>query len=192
MDAITLLHTRNSAPRLTEPAPTGKAFEAIMQAALRAPDHARLKPFRFLTVQGPHRNALGELFVRATNVRNGNKGEEPLSKVDAEKLARKPLRAPLIIVVVSSVVEHYKVPQVEQLISAGCAAHGVLLAAHAQGFGAIWRTGSNAFDQTVNDGLGLSENESIVGFIYVGTVDGSYKPLLPIEVDDYCEPWNGR
>jgi nitroreductase len=189
MDALTLLHTRNSSPRLIEPAPNAEQLEHILQAAFRAPDHARLKPWRFLMIEGDGREALGQLFVKAANQRAIVNQQPVLSAEDAVKLAAKPLRAPLIMVVIASPEEHYKVPESEQLLSAGCAAHGVLLAAHALGFAGVWRTGINAFDSTVYKGLGLEDNESIIGFIYLGTIDGAYKPLPEISSADFCKSW---
>ena len=189
MDALTLLHSRNSAPRLREPAPEGEVLDNMFKAAFRAPDHAWLRPWRFLTITGDSRNELGELFVRATQQRREQMGEPALSGEEITKLAAKPLRAPLIITVVASIKDHPKVPAVEQLISAGCAAQGLLLAAHAQGFAGVWRTGSNAFDDTVMQGLGLKPNEEIVGFLYLGTIDGNYKPLRELSLDDFRQPW---
>jgi nitroreductase len=189
MDALTLLHGRNSSPKLTTPAPDGQALESMLQAAMRVPDHARLRPWRFLTIDGDARQRLGELFVEATNQRLLATNQPALTAEEAAKLAAKPLRAPLIMVVIASVVEHHKVPQIEQLLSAGCAAHAILLAAHALGFAGVWRTGSNAFDATVNQGLGLKDNESISGFIYLGSVDGNYKPLPKLDAKDFCQPW---
>ncbi len=190
MDALTLLHSRNSAPRLREPAPTGEQLDNMYKAAFRAPDHAWLRPWRFLTITGGSRDELGKLFVEAAQQRRQQAGELALTEEEVAKLAAKPLRAPLIITVVATIKEHPKVPAVEQLISAGCAAHSLLLAAHAQGFAGVWRTGSNAFDPTVMAGLGLAPNEEIVGFLYLGTIDGNYKPLRELNIEDYCQPWH--
>lgn len=189
MDALTLLHGRNSVPKLTAPAPDGAALESLLQAALRVPDHARLRPWRFLTIAGDSRQQLGQLFIDAESQRRRADKQPSLSADEAIKLAAKPLRAPLIVVVIATVVEHHKVPDIEQLLSAGCAAHAILLAAHALGYAGVWRTGSNAFDTTVNLGLGLKANESITGFIYLGSVDGSYKPLPKLQVKDFCQSW---
>ena len=191
MDALTLLHSRNSAPKLTEPAPTGEALENMLKAALRAPDHARLQPWRFLTIQGEARARLGELFVGAEQLRLAAAGEPPMERDACDRLAAKALRAPLIIVVIAALKEHPKVPALEQLLSAGCAAHGILLAAHAQGYAGIWRTGGNAYDPEVKRGLGLSETEEIVGYLYLGTLDGGYKPLKNLPVEDFCQSWTG-
>ena len=189
MDAITLLHRRNSSPKLREPAPEGEALENMFKAALRAPDHAWLRPWRFLTITGEARNELGRLMVKATQLRKQQAGEPAMTEEEIAKLAAKPLRAPLIITVIASIKEHPKVPAVEQVISAGCAAHSLLLAAHAQGFAGVWRTGTNAFDTTVMQGLGLAPNEEIVGFLYLGTVEGNYKPLRELSVSDYAQSW---
>ena len=189
MDALSLLHSRNSAPKLREPAPAGEELENMFKAALRAPDHAWLRPWRFLTISGDSRHDLGQLFVKAAELRRQQAGEPAMTGEEITRLAAKPLRAPLIITVIASVKEHSKVPAVEQVISAGCAAHGLLLAAHAQGFAGVWRTGANAFDTTVMQGLGLQSNENIVGFLYLGTVDGSYKTLRELNIDDYNQSW---
>ena len=82
-------------------------------------------------------------------------------------------------------------PKVEQLISAGCAAHAILLAAHAHGFAGVWRTGGNAYDEKVRQGMGLSADQEIVGFLYLGTIDGNYKPLPALAIEDFCQSWGG-
>jgi nitroreductase len=191
MDAIQLLHSRNSAPRLTEPAPEGEVLDDMFKAALRAPDHCWLRPWRFLTIKEEARKDLGKLFVAAEQIRRADGEEKLLAEGELNRLQAKGLRAPLIVVVIAKVTAHPKVPAVEQIISAGCAAQGILLAAHAHGFGGVWRTGSNAFDATVKQGLGLLDNEEIVGFLYLGTVDGSYKKLSELPVADFCQDWQG-
>ena len=172
MDALEALLSRNSAPKLSEPAPTGDALQRIFQAALRAPDHARLKPWRNLVIEGEARHRLGELFAQ---VAAG--GETTLDEEALAKIRSKPLRAPLIIVVAVRLQVHPKVPEIEQYLSAGASAHAMLLAAHAQGFAGIWRTGAMAFNRELMRGLGLAENEHIVGFLYLGTPEGRAKHL---------------
>jgi nitroreductase len=99
------------------------------------------------------------------------------------------MRAPLMVVVVCRFSEHPKVPRDEQLLSAGCAAHSLLLAAEAQGYAGIWRTGNYALDSHVHAALGVSENEEVVGFLYFGTRDGQAKALPQREVDEYVSYW---
>ena len=184
MDAIDNLLTRNSSPKLVEPTPSEHDLHTIYQAALRAPDHARLAPWRFLQIQGVARQHLGELFVQASE-----KKSEDLTESDKNKIKQKPLRAPLIIVAIADIQENPKVPEVEQLLSVGAAVQNILLAAHALGFAGIWRTGSMAFDATVKKGLGLSVSEQIVGFIYVGTREGKQKSLPQYQPSDFVSDW---
>lgn len=191
MEALTLLHTRNSASKLTAPAPSGQQLDTMLKAALRVPDHAWLRPWRFLTIEGQALDRLGELFVEAAQVRLATAGAPPMDPLACDKLAAKARRAPLVIVVIAALREHPKVPAVEQLLSAGCAAHSILLAAHAQGFAGIWRTGVNAYDDRINRGLGLSASEQIVGYLYLGSLEGSAKPLRELAVEDFCQAWTG-
>lgn len=189
MDAMTLLHSRNSAPRLRDPAPEGDVLEGILKAGLRVPDHAWLGPWRFLTITGTGRENLAELFVTSQQSKRNITGEPVLTNAETGKIFAKTKRAPLIVVVIASLTEHPKVPPIEQQLSAGCAAHSILLAAQASGYGGIWRTGDNAFDAVVMKGLGLQANESIIGFLYIGTIDGGLKSLRNLSVADYCQSW---
>ncbi|MFA7555396.1 MAG: nitroreductase family protein [Spongiibacteraceae bacterium] len=190
MDALALLHTRNSVAQLTDPAPTGDVLSDMIKAGMRAPDHGWLRPWRFLTISGDDRNHFGALMVAAANKNRSVAGEPLLNDQEAERLAAKALRAPLILVVVASIKDSIKVPVIEQQISAGCAAHGILLAAQAHGFAGIWRTGVYAFDKTVKRGLGLLDREEITGFIYLGTPACGYKVLRELAVDDFCQQWS--
>ncbi len=189
MDAMTLLHSRNSAPRLRDPAPEGDVLESILKAGLRAPDHAWLAPWRFLTIAGSGRENLSSLFVTSKQAERKMTGEPALTDIEVRKISAKTMRAPLIVVVIASLTKHAKVPPIEQQLSAGCAAHSILLAAHANGYGGIWRTGDMAFSDVVMTGLGLQANESVIGFLYIGTLDGEFKSLRELSVADYCESW---
>ncbi len=177
---------RNSTPArtLTEPAPDDTQLKQILEVALSAPDHGRLRPYRFIAIRGDARYRLSEIFVQATMRR------EP--DIDAAYLARlreKPLRSPLIIVVVANLVESEKVPEIEQMLSAGAAAHNILLAGNALGFGSIWLTGANAYDDHVRGELGIADNERIVGFVHLGT---SSLPIAPRDlpgIGDFLSDW---
>jgi nitroreductase len=104
----------------------------------------------------------------------------------------KPLRAPVIVVVVARVRPHDKIPEVEQLLSAGAAAQNIMLAAHALGYGAMWKTGAPAYDAKVKQALGLEAADSIAGFIYLGTRAGGTSPLPHPEPDDFVKIWRGE
>lgn len=187
MDALDALINRVSVARLSEPAPTPEQRELLLRAALRAPDHGQLRPWRFLSIEGEAREALGELFVRAELARDA---QAPAALLD--KTRAMPLRAPLLMVVIACVKEHPKVPESEQLLAAGCAAHGMLLAAHAQGLGAIWRTGALSHDPVVHAGLGLADNERLIGFLYIGTPQGERRTPPVLEAADFVRDWGSN
>jgi len=186
MDALDALLNRVSVARLRDPAPSAEQRERLFAAALRAPDHAQLRPWRFLTVEGEARERLGELFARAVLAVQPEAPAEVLQKARSA-----PLRAPLLVVVIASLKAHPRIPDVEQLLSAGCTAHALLLAAHAQGLGAIWRTGDPAYDPQVAAGLGLAGNERIVGFLYLGTPETELREPPRLALSDFVSAWAG-
>lgn len=183
-DVIRLLQSRNSSPKLTEPAPGADELEAIFRSALRVPDHAWLRPWRFITIGGARREAFGELLERCLLARDPGANDAA-----REKARMAPLRAPLLVVVVVNICEHPKVPPVEQRLSAGCAAHAILLAAEALGYAGIWRTGDAAFDRGVMEGLGLTEEEEVVAFLYLGSRADTAKPLPGLSSDEFVSAW---
>lgn len=183
MDAIELLIGRHSQPRLQEPAPSGEVLDTIMRAALRAPDHAALTPWRFIVCQDEGLNKLGKLMQDAA-IADG------MEEKAIERAPQLPLRAPMVIVACMKYSEHPKVPRVEQIASASSAVYAMQLAAKAQGFDSMWRTGSYAQSEALKQRLGLAEEDEIVGFIYMGTspLRPSEKPAL--NKTDYFELWN--
>ncbi|TDO06839.1 nitroreductase family protein [Halomonas ventosae] len=186
MEALTLLHERSSMGKLMGPPPSPEQLEAIYRAALRAPDHKELHPWRFIEFSGEGLSRLGELFAEAEFREDPHVGEAAL---DAAR--SKPRRAPMIIAVIAKVTPDIpKVPKIEQVISAGCAAHAILLAAHAPGLGAMWRSGKYAFDATVRKGLGLAEDDELVAFVYLGTLGGRHKPIPEHDIADFVEHWD--
>ncbi|MGH1460402.1 MAG: nitroreductase family protein [Neptuniibacter sp.] len=185
MDAIELLHERVSCPVLEDPAPTPEQLEVIFKAALRSPDHGALRPWRFLTVQGENRSRLGELFLKAALSDNPD-----LSVERQEKIRKMPLRSPLVIVVISANRKHPKVPVLEQQISAGCAAQNILHAAHALNLGGMWRTGDMAYHPVVKAGLSVAEQETVVGYIYMGTASKMRKTPQH-DILDFVSEWIG-
>jgi nitroreductase len=165
MDAVEALLTRVSPLRLGSESPEGAALDNILNAGLRAPDHGRLRPWKFLLVRGGARNRFGTVLEEALRRREPAVTERVLQ---AER--EKPLRAPLIVIVAASIHEDSKVPPIEQQLCAGAAAQNMLIAAHAQGFGGFWRTGAPAYDAYVKQALGLKPADAIVGFLYLGNV----------------------
>lgn len=180
MDAITALHTRTAAPRLEEPAPGDAALDQILRAGLRAPDHQMLRPWRFLVVEGQARYKLGQLFVDALL---------PQTPEETTKLQTSPLRAPLIIIAVATIKEHPKVPAIEQIASGAAAMQNMSVAAHALGFGSIWKTGAVAYDPRVKLALGLKETDAIVGYLYVGTPTTRVRHAPILKMSDFVVYW---
>jgi len=182
MDALTLLLNRSSQPRLEAPAPSGDALENIMQAALRAPDHACLAPWRFIVCTGKGLDKLGALYEQSAI-------ENEKSQKEIERAVQLPHRAPMVIVAIAKHVEHEKVPRVEQIASASCGVMAMQMAAVAQGFNGMWRTGGYAHCETVRNGLGLSEEDELVGFLYLGTPAFEPAPKPQRNSNDYFEFW---
>lgn len=178
MNALDLLLTRQSQPRLQQPAPTGIALDNIMQAALRAPDHACLTPWQFIVCEGEGLFKLGEIFLTSAKARGGD--EQSLDR--APKL---PHRAPMIIIAATQYTENPKVPWIEQVESAACAVHAMQMAAFAQGFGGVWRTGSYAQCNVVKTALGIAEHDELVGFLYLGTAPFKAKQKPAIEKNQF-------
>jgi nitroreductase len=186
MEALDVLLNRVSVPRLIEPAPDAARREVLFSAALRAPDHGGLRPYRFLTVEGDARNRMGDLLAQALVESDGGSDEKAV-----EKARSGPLRAPLVVVVIAKLQDHYKVPKAEQVITAGCAAHGVLLAAYALGVGAVWRTGELAYSAHVAKGLGLTADEEVVAFLYLGTPLNPAREAAKPDVAEFVSEWQG-
>jgi nitroreductase len=182
MDALTLLLNRSSQPRLTSPAPSGEALENIMQAALRAPDHACLTPWRYIVCEGKGLDKLGNLFEQSA-IANDK------SEKEIERAVQLPHRAPMVIVATTKYVEHEKVPRVEQIASAACGVMAMQMAAVAQGFNGMWRSGSYAHCDIVRRGLGLAEQDELVGFLYLGTPSFEPAPKPQRDSSDYFENW---
>lgn len=172
MDALDALQSRVSVAVLGEPGPSDDQIQSLLKSAIRAPDHGLLRPWRFLLLKGKQREALGDIFVEA-------RMQEPSPATDQElnKLRTNPLRAPLVMVVVAEVIETHKVPVIEQVVATGAAVQNMMIAAHAMGIGAMWRTGPMASNKLVKAKLGFADKDEIVGFLYLGTPSGSVKAL---------------
>jgi nitroreductase len=185
MQAIEALLTRRSATALTEPGPDEAALRLIFESAVHAPDHGRLRPWRFIVVRGAARGRLGELLAAHLKRGHPDLAEETLARERG-----KAFRAPLIIVVAAHTrTDVKKVPPIEQQLSAGAAVHAMMLAARALGFNSMWKTGTPAYDETVKAALDLAPEDSIVGFLYVGTDAQPAAPSAPRPWHDLVRDW---
>ena len=178
MDAIECIMTRRSSGRLVEPAPSAGHLDVLLRAAMAGPDHGRLRPWRFFAVRGAGLERLGEVFAKAHAVR-----EPTASAMDLDRTRAKPLRAPLIVAVTSSPRPSPKVPRWEQVASAAAATENLCLAAHALGYGCMWRTGWYGEAPEVRDHLGLGDQESVMAWVYLGTQPEGMRPPPRVDTD---------
>jgi nitroreductase len=186
MEAIELLTTRASNSKLSDPEPDAETLRLAFEAASRAPDHQNLKPWRVYVVRGQARTELGELMAATVRRKQPSASSDELDKV-----RRKALRAPLILVVAAVVEPHPKLPAVEQLLAAGAAAHAILLTLQARQYAGVWRTGDSAYDPDFKQAFGLREQDAIVGFLYTGTAKlppGNFDRPGP---DTFVREWTG-
>ncbi len=175
MDLFTAIESRASAIKLTQPAPGRDHLERIINAGATAPDHGRLAPWRF-AVMGPQARAqVGEVLAKIYQAGNPQAEEAQLQR-ERDKTGR----APAIIVVAARVNKEHKVPALEQLIAVGAAVENMFLAAHALGYGAMWKTGGASYNAEVNAVLGFEADDQIIGFLYLGTTEMAGKPRGPI------------
>lgn len=134
-----------------------------MRAGVRAPDHGRLRPWRFVVLEGAARDKLGNEMARLSLAKFPQSTTEQL---DGER--RKALRAPTIVVVAAKIVQG-KIPEVEQIGAVAAGVENMILAAQALGYGAMWKTGAPAYDAQTKTMLGLTPQDAIVAFLYLGT-----------------------
>lgn len=165
-DTLFLLQQRHSVPsrQLGEPAPDETTLQAMLEAAIRVPDHGKLVPFRLIRQQGEAKLRFGEQLA-AIAIRN----HPEMSEAKREKERLRYTFAPLVMVVVACLHADSKVPEIEQKLCAGNVAYNILLGAYALGFGAQWLTGWAAYDREVAAILELAEHEHVVGFVHLGT-----------------------
>jgi nitroreductase len=164
-DTIRLLSTRRSvAPHLlTGPGPSADELDTLLAIAARVPDHGRLVPWRFIIIEGEAQRRIGEAIAAAFKADQPDADEARIAP-ERERLAR----APLVIAVVSRAKPHVKIPEWEQVLSAGAVCMNLVLAANAMGYATSWLTEWFTFDRRVLDALGLAPDERMAGFVHIG------------------------
>ena len=179
MDALDNILNRVSARTLIEPHPTENEMNKVFKGALRAPDHAWLRPSSFIQVTGDGLDGLSKIFEEYAKTVPNIKDEI------ITKYKNAPYRAPMIVILVNSIKDHPKVPEIEQKLSTAASAQNILLSLNALGYSAIWRTGKLAFNPFVASKLNLESNQEILGYIYVGTADGANKKIPEMVIEDF-------
>ena len=184
-DALRNILERNSHRNLIEPAPSPEELNLVFKAALRAPDHAWLRPSSFIEVQGEGLKKLSEAFV--------SYAKENIEDLEIEKLKKyeqAPFRAPMIVVLICTPKEHSKVPEVEQIMSTATAGQNILLALNSMGYGGIWRTGTFSLNNKIGKYLELDKDQQVVGYLYIGTPEGKPKKIPELDVNDFVTKWD--
>jgi nitroreductase len=170
MELVSAIRTRRSEYNLINPAPSSDEFTHLLELASTAPDHGRLRPWRWILVRGHGRSALGASFAADC------RGQQ------SKKAATHPLRAPLLAPLVFCPRVDHRIPLWEQLASACCVANSMMLLLHDRGYGSLWKTGSYVRSADTRTMLDLDRSESLLGWLYIGTPDPT-KPLPPRAVD---------
>ena len=179
MDALNNILNRVSARELAEPHPTESEMEKVYKAALRAPDHAWLRPSSFIEVKGDGLNKLSNIFLEYA------KNQTDITDQIIQKYKNAPFRAPMIIILVNTYKEHPKVPSIEQKLSTATAAQNIMLALNTMNYSSIWRTGKLAFNKEIQTKLNLSDDQEILGYLYIGTSIGENKKIPNLDIDDF-------
>lgn len=188
MSGIDLLLTRRSvsANKLGEPGPGPSELRQILTAAARVPDHKKLVPWRFIVFEGNARASFGDVLQRVCKT---EEAEPTAMRLETER--GRLLRAPVVIAVISRIVDTPAVPEWEQVLSAGAVCQNLLTAAAALGYSANWITEWYAYSAGVREALGLAANERVAGFVYVGTAQERPEERERPALADIVSPWRG-
>jgi nitroreductase len=173
MDVFEAILTRHSIAKVKSDPIAREQIERILNAAVQAPNHHHLRPWRFVVLTGESRKALGAIMANSLKKKNPD-----LTEVALEIEQAKPLRAPVLIAVGVDKSNDPRVPEIENICAVAAAVENLLLAAHAEGLGAMWRTGQAVHDPQVKKFLGFAEDQPILSFVYLGLPD-----MLPPEVE---------
>ena len=163
MDAIEAIHTRHSVGKMKPDPIAREKIEMLLDAAVQAPNHHKVRPWRFVVLTGDGRNRLGDVMEHVFHQRFPDIGPEALAKERA-----KPLRSPVIIVVGVDKPTESKVLEIENVCAAAAACQNILIAAQALGMAGHWRTGDAARQPEIKKFLGFSEDQQVIAFLYIG------------------------
>ncbi len=179
MDVFDAIHGRVTVNKVKQDELPREVIEKLLSAGAQAPNHYKARPWRFVVLTGDGRKKLGDVMSASFLDRNPAAPAEGLDKTRAL-----PLRAPVVIAVGVDKPYDTKVVEVENIAAASAACQNILLAAHALGLGAIWRTGEWARDEKVKEFLGFAKDQHIIGFIYVGYPESLPEPYTRAGFED--------
>jgi nitroreductase len=171
------------------PAPKPAELDEILQAAMSAPDHGSLRPWRFALVRGPAIARLTDIAIDAVK-RNGDKRMTP----EKEKSVREWTRSVPLLIAVAQKIAHdsKKIPEQEQLLATGAAVMNILNAVHMLGYAAFWSTGLGTYVEEVQDALGFDALDyRFLGFVAVGTPACAVAPAKRPDFREFVTEWEG-
>ncbi len=185
-DPLSFLATRQSVPsrQLGAPGPDEATLERLLKTAIRVPDHGKLTPWRMLILRGAAKQELGRRLA-AMAIEKDPEMPEPRRDKERQRFQM----APLVIAVIARIDPSSRIPQQEQLLSAGCVAYNLLLGAQALGFGAQWLTSWVAYDRDAAQVLHLADNERIVSFVHIGTPQRDIPERVRPALRDVVDTW---
>ena len=163
MDIFEAIYNRHSQKKVKPDSISRELIEKLLSAAVQAPNHYKVRPWRFVVLTGEARNRLGDVMAASLRERQPDFPQEAFDKAQTT-----PLQAPLVIAVGVDKPTEAKVLEIENICATATACQNILLAAHALGLGAKWRTGEWARDSKVKEFLGLDPDQHIIAFIYIG------------------------
>ena len=186
-DAADRIRERRSvrAADILEPGPSDTELNEILEIASRVPDHGKLGPWRFLIFDGDSRQKFGELLRNQFAETNPDSNEAIL-----EREYSRFMRAPNVVTVISSVDPTSRIPEWEQILSSGAVCQNLLVGASLMGFAAQWLTEWYTYDEIITKSLGLSENEKVAGFIYIGSAEAKPSERGRPDLRSRIAKWN--
>lgn len=186
VSTIEFLERRRSvlAKNLRDPGPSPEQITKLLTIAARVPDHGKLAPWRFILFEGEARTGAGR---KLADIWQKNEPDARESRLEMERTRFE--RAPLVICVVSRAAPHPKIPEWEQVLSAGAVCQMLLSAALAMGYGAQWLSEWCCYDEAARTTLGLEPRERIAGLIYVGTTDETPSERPRPDMDEIVSHW---
>ena len=188
-ETLDLLRTRRSvvAKAMVPPGPDGDQLAMLLEIAARVPDHGKLIPWRFVIFEGDVRAQFGEVLAKRFAELNADADEDQIA-LEAGRF----LRAPVVICVVSRTAPHPKVPEWEQVLSAGAVCQNLLIASSAMGFASQWITEWYAFDEVTCAAIGLDGDEKVAGFVYIASASEPPGERARPVLGDVVSHWAGE
>lgn len=183
---IAQINARRSIGKLNLPMPSADELNTALTCAMTAPDHKVLRPYRFMVMTGEALDTFGEVLLNAGLAKAKQAGES-LDDTARTKLLNMPKRAPMIITVTTDYKSHPKVPEFEQLLCVGAVIQNLLLALESQGYHTVWRTGDLCNEPAVKSHFGVSENNLICGFVYVGSSEIVMPEREVVQISDFIK-----